>query len=93
LEQETFSVSAILSEISKHCPGVEIELGKSELHEAGKLGLDSALAVQTFGWEPKWSTHEVVEQTALWYKKFILGEESAFNLCSKQIDLWVGDSP
>jgi CDP-glucose 4,6-dehydratase len=92
LEQEAFSVSAILSEISKHCPGVEIELGTSRLHEAGKLGLDSALAVKTFGWRPKWSTHEVVEHTALWYKRFFSGEESAFNLCSNQIDLWVGDS-
>jgi CDP-glucose 4,6-dehydratase len=88
IEDESFSVSSVLSLLSKELPGVKITEHNSILHEAGKLGLNSELAAKTFGWNPSWSTNEVMAKTASWYKDFLANTKPAQQLCLDQIDSW-----
>ena len=88
IEAESYSVASVLELMSKHLSGVAIKEDKSELHEAGKLGLNSDLAVRTFGWNPSWNTTEVIEKTASWYKAFLSQDKKALQLCLDQIELW-----
>jgi CDP-glucose 4,6-dehydratase len=88
IEDESFSVSSVLSLLAKELPGVKIKEHKSNLHEAGKLGLNSELANQTFGWQPSWDTNRVIEKTASWYKGFLANTKPARQLCLDQIDSW-----
>lgn len=88
IEAESFSVASVLELMSNYLSGVTIKRDKSELHEAGKLGLNSDLAVKTFGWSPSWDTTEVVEKTASWYKAFLSKDKPARQLCLDQIELW-----
>ena len=88
IEDESFSVSSVLSLLAKELPSVKIKENESKLHEAGKLGLDSALAAQTFGWNPSWDTNQVIVRTASWYKGFLANTKPARELCLDQIDSW-----
>jgi CDP-glucose 4,6-dehydratase len=88
IETKSFSVSSVLSLLSRELPGVKIKETGPELHEAGKLGLNSDLAIKTFGWKPSWDTHDVIEKTATWYKDHISGAKPALQLCLDQIDSW-----
>ena len=88
IDHESYSVSSVLSLISKELPGVVMREHESDLHEAGKLGLDSYLATETFGWKPRWDTKKVIEETAAWYKSFLAGEVSTQKLCIDQIGSW-----
>jgi CDP-glucose 4,6-dehydratase len=88
IEDGSFSVSFVLSLLAKEFPGVKITENDPKLHEAGKLGLDSKLAAQTFGWNPNWDTKEVIEKTAAWYKQFLANTKPARQLCLDQIDSW-----
>jgi CDP-glucose 4,6-dehydratase len=67
---------------------VTIKQDKSGLHEAGKLGLNSDLAIKIFGWNPCWDTTEVIEKTASWYKAFLSKDKPARQLCIDQIEFW-----
>jgi len=78
----------VVSILSRELPGVKIKEHKSELHEAGKLGLNSTLAISTFGWNPRWNTNEVIEKTASWYRDFLSKAKPARELCLEQIDSW-----
>jgi CDP-glucose 4,6-dehydratase len=88
IEAESFSVASVLELMSNYLSGVTIKQDKSELHEAGKLGLNSDLAIKTFGWNPSWGTAEVVEETASWYKAFLSQDKPALQLCLDQIQSW-----
>jgi CDP-glucose 4,6-dehydratase len=88
LEDDSVSVGAVLAEFGKQIEGVNIEFVHSELVEAGKLGIDSTLATKTFGWNPSWSTLEVIRKTAEWYQLYLLGKKSPYDLCLEQIDSW-----
>ncbi len=88
LEVESFSVSSVLSILSKELPGVVTNHHQTKLHEAGKLGLNSDLAALTFGWKPHWKTNEVIAKTASWYKDFLSGDVPARDLCLDQIESW-----
>jgi CDP-glucose 4,6-dehydratase len=88
IDSKSFSVSSVLSLLSREFPGVKIKQHTSELHEAGKLGLNSALAVNTFGWNPSWDTIEAIEKTAAWYRDFLSTAKPARQLCLEQIDSW-----
>jgi CDP-glucose 4,6-dehydratase len=88
IEDESFSVSSVLSLLAKELPGVKITEHKSNLHEAGKLELNSELATKTFGWQPSWDTDQVIEKTASWYKGFLASTKTARQLCLDQIDSW-----
>lgn len=86
IDAQSFSVSSVLSLLNKELPGVKIKEQVSELHEAGKLSLNSDLATKTFGWKPCWDTHEVIEKTSSWYKGYLSGVKPARELCLDQID-------
>ena len=88
IEAESFSVASVLKLMSNHLSGVAIKEVKSELHEAGNLGLNSDLAVKTFDWNPSWNTTEVIEKTASWYKAFLAQDKPALQLCLDQIESW-----
>jgi CDP-glucose 4,6-dehydratase len=88
IEIKSYSVSSVLSLLSREFPEVIIKESKSELHEAGKLGLNSDLAKNTFGWNPGWDTREVIEKTAAWYKSHMSESKAARELCLDQIDSW-----
>jgi CDP-glucose 4,6-dehydratase len=85
IESGQVSVADVLELILKSLPGVETVSEKAALPEAGKLGLNSQLAKDTFGWNPKWTTQQVIEETASWYSKFLRDKESAYDLCLSQI--------
>lgn len=89
IEKESVSVSSVLAQMQEFLPGVTVVKHVPELHEAGQLALDSTLASQTFGWNPNWNTSQVIEKTAEWYRLFIAGEKSAFELCEEHIDSWL----
>jgi CDP-glucose 4,6-dehydratase len=88
IETKSFSVSSVLALLSRELPGVKMNEHRSELHEAGKLGLNSDLATSTFGWKPSWDTNEVVEKTASWYRGYLSRGKPARQLCLDQIDSW-----
>jgi CDP-glucose 4,6-dehydratase len=90
LDQSSVCVAEVLSMLSVHIPGVKIGNSRTDLHEAGKLGLDSSLAAQTFGWNPNWDTQQVIEKTAAWYKEFLSRKSSALDICVQQLDSWSG---
>jgi CDP-glucose 4,6-dehydratase len=85
IESNQFSVADVLEFMSKSLPGVEVVSEKVDLPEAGKLGLSSKLAKDAFGWNPKWTTQDVLEKTAFWYSSFLADKESAYDLCVTQI--------
>jgi CDP-glucose 4,6-dehydratase len=85
IESNQVSVADVLELMSKSLPGVEVVNKKADLPEAGKLGISSQLAKDTFGWNPKWTTQDVLEKTAFWYSSFLADKESAYDLCVTQI--------
>ena len=85
IESNQVSVADVLELMSKSLPGVEVVSEKADFPEAGKLGLSSQLAKDTFGWNPKWTTQDVLEKTASWYSSFLADKESAYDLCVTQI--------
>jgi CDP-glucose 4,6-dehydratase len=82
------SVSGVLDLLSLHIPGVLVKSSNADLPEAGMLGINSSLAVGVLGWNPRWGTQQVIEQTASWYKNFLAGNGTAYNLCLDDIKLW-----
>jgi CDP-glucose 4,6-dehydratase len=88
IDANSVSVSELLSMLSTHVPGVKIIEESADFHEAGKLGLNSALAKNTFGWNPNWSTAESIKATAYWYRGFLTGTSPALNLCLDQLEFW-----
>jgi nucleoside-diphosphate-sugar epimerase len=85
IESSQVSVADVIVLLSESLPGVETVSERASLPEAGKLGLDSQLAKDTFGWNPKWNTQEVLEKTAFWYSSFLADRISAYDLCVNQI--------
>jgi CDP-glucose 4,6-dehydratase len=85
IKSSQVSVADVIVLLSESLPGVETVSEKASLPEAGKLGLSSQLAKDTFGWSPKWNTEEVLEKTAFWYSSFLADSMSAYDLCVTQI--------
>lgn len=88
LESKPVSVAELISILSMHLSGVVIQAEHPNLHEAGKLGLNSELARDTFSWKPRWTTESVIRETANWYKEFLSGNAPALSLCKHQIEAW-----
>ena len=51
-------------------------------HEANFLRLDCTKLRETFGWQPKWTARQAVEQTVEWTKKYAAGDDMAY--CTAQ---------
>jgi CDP-glucose 4,6-dehydratase len=90
MDAKEFSVREVLEILSLEFPDVRVEFGSTpQLHEAGKLALDSSLAQKTIAWGPTWDTNHVIRKTAEWYRDFYKGSLTPRELCVKQIDSWV----
>ena len=82
------NVSQVLDLLSDHIPGVLIQSAKAALPESEKLAIDSSLARNLLGWNPRWGTKKVIEQTASWYRNYLAGDKTAYSLCVDDIKLW-----
>ncbi len=91
MESAQFSVSEVVDLLSAEIPEVNVLREKSDLPEAGMLGLNSDLAVTTFAWRPRWSTQRVIHETATWYTDVLRQNGSAYQGCVNQIAKWVGE--
>ncbi len=58
-------------------------------HEAGLLRLDISKAISQLNWKQRWSIDEAVNQTVLWGKAYLLGEDM-FEFTKKQIEVYCG---
>jgi len=83
---QTATVGAVL-ELARQAYGSgAIVAGKAspEMHEAGKLMVESAKARERLGFAPRWDLEESVRRTMQWYQKLAQGE-SALALCLADI--------
>lgn len=81
-------VSQVLEKFQSHWPAFswEIEAPTAATpHEANFLYLDSSLAQQQLGWQPKWSVDTALEKTADWYRAQMTGTTPALQLMRDQI--------
>lgn len=82
------SVSQVLEQFQSHWPNFTWEIEPqtaSAPHEANYLYLDSSLAHQQLGWQPKWSVARALEKTADWYRAQMERNTSAIQLMHDQI--------
>lgn len=63
---------------------------KAIFKEAKYLSLDSSRAKNELTWTPKYSQVEAIKSTAKWWANYLAGEVDAFNLCSKEIEQFIG---
>jgi len=84
---ETTTVGDVLELARKAYGGGEIALAKAspEMHEAGKLMVESAKARERLGFAPRWGIEESVRRTMGWYQGLARGER-ALALCHADID-------
>jgi len=84
-------VEKLVSLLASHWPGVRWEIDKGpHPHEAFYLKLESSKAKQLLEWYPKWGVEKTTQMTMDWYRAFYKKEASAFELCSSQINEYVG---
>ena len=57
----------------------------SQKREANILRLSIDKAIWDLGWKPVWSIDESIRQTAAWYKNYMGDEQTARELCYRQI--------
>lgn len=69
-------------------PDHPLRIGTSEVHEAGYLRLDSALARAELGWKPLLNFDDTIRWTADWYRKYCADPASARQLVDQQIDAY-----
>jgi len=55
-------------------------------YESGLLDLDSTLAQEILGWEPKWNQEEAIRLTFSWWKRVLNAENSAKDACLGDIE-------
>jgi CDP-glucose 4,6-dehydratase len=60
------------------------------LHEANLLMLDISKAKFELGWEPRMNIDQCVQLTIDWYKRY--RTDSVYNLCKKQIELFLNSN-
>lgn len=84
-------VEKLVQLLASHWPGVRWEIDKGpHPHEAFYLKLESSKAKQLLEWFPKWGVEKTTQMTMDWYRAFYKKEASAFELCSSQINEYVG---
>ena len=62
---------------------------EAQPHEAGVLALDSSLARQRLGWQPRWSLDEALAQTVAWQAAWAAGQDMR-QVTLDQINLYQG---
>lgn len=83
-----YSVRNVLELMSAHWERPQLQFEDHPLPEAGALALDSSLARNLLGWLQVWSTEQVVEQTANWYRDYYRDPAAARAITVRQIDAW-----
>lgn len=84
-------VEKLVSLLASHWPGVRWEIDKGpHPHEAFYLKLESSKAKQLLEWAPKWDVEKTTQMTMDWYRVFYKKEASAYELCSSQINDYLG---
>ena len=75
--REVSTVKDIAEVIIRHLGKgkIEIEEPTVQPHEAKLLQLNCDKANQLLGWYPRWNSDQTLEATALWYKKFLNGDD------------------
>jgi CDP-glucose 4,6-dehydratase len=87
----TATVGEVLELARKAYGGGEIVAGKTspEMHEAGKLMVESAKARERLGFAPRWGLDETVRRTMGWYQRLGQGGD-ALDLCRADIAAFGG---
>ena len=88
IDSEPVSVKVLLEQIQGSLPGLKVTYRQADLHEAKLLSLNSNLAIETFGWQQKWTAEQSIQKTVDWYKNFYAKPSGARQLCLDQIDSW-----
>ena len=65
---------------------------QADLHEAGRLAVDSSLACARLGWQPRLPLPAALSQTACWYRRQLAGED-ARSLVLEAIDRYGAEVP
>ena len=71
-DSDGLPVSAVLQLLSRSWgPGISWRIDEGpQVHEAGRLRLDSSKSRQMLGWQPQWKLDQALEATAQWYKAY-----------------------
>jgi len=89
--QNAVPVEKLVSLLASHWPGVRWEIDKGpHPHEAFYLKLESSKAKQLLEWYPKWGVEKTTQMTMDWYRSYYKKEASAYELCTSQINEYVG---
>jgi CDP-glucose 4,6-dehydratase len=90
--QNAVPVEKLVSLLASRWPGVRWEVDNgNHPHEAFYLKLESSKAKQHLEWFPKWGVEKTAQMTMDWYRGYYKKERSAFELCSSQINEYVGN--
>jgi len=67
----------------------EIEKNSNDLYESPSLTIDSSKANKYLGWKTTFSIDEAINETVLWYKKFVDGNTNMQKFTIQQIDNYI----
>lgn len=71
-DSDGLPVSAVLQLLSRSWGrGIHWRIDEApQVHEAGRLRLDSSKSRQMLGWQPQWKLDQALQATAQWYKAY-----------------------
>ena len=71
-DSDGLPVSVVLQLLSRSWrPGISWRIDEGpQVHEAGRLRLDSSKSRQMLGWQPQWKLDQALQATAQWYKAY-----------------------
>ncbi|MDL2402695.1 CDP-glucose 4,6-dehydratase [Rhizobium mayense] len=83
-----YTVRDVLTLMSDAWKRPDLAFMDDPLPEARALALDSTLARNQLGWNPPWTTEQVVRETASWYRQFYDNPANVVEITLKQINAW-----
>jgi len=86
---DNLAVGAVLTALERHWPELRWQLadtGAGAPHEARNLHLDSSLARDMLGWQPRWALDQALAATAHWYRAVQADPAAARAVTERQID-------
>ncbi|WP_434130441.1 CDP-glucose 4,6-dehydratase [Methylocaldum sp. GT1BB] len=87
-DPQIFTVREVLEVLSEEWSRPDLEYMENPLSEAGALALDSSLARNQLGWISPWNTHQVIAETAAWYREYYRSPSDVRNLSLTQLQSW-----
>ncbi len=81
-------VSDIVEIIKQKIPQLNIitQIDSTSLHEACLLKLDNSFSKTRLGWQPLITNFEAINLTIDWYKNYLSGQNSLFEITNQQIE-------